>query len=829
MTHTAATSPANRREPIRLTVVMTHPVQYLAPWFRQLASEVPEIELRVLYATAPTAAQQGTGFATEFEWDVALSEGYDCRVLRPPGEGIELSSDSYRGLDVPEIGEAILATAPDVVLVPGWHSITLRRAISACREHCIPLLYRGDSHLGTAPRGVKRWLWERRSRWLLGRFDGWLAVGERARRYLQELTPGTASERIFDSPHAVDNTFFATAAAPHLTPEGRGAARRELGVAGFAPVLLFAGKLSSIKRPLDLIRAAALLGQSMNPAPQLLIAGGGELEARCRAEAAKLGVAVHWAGFLNQSQLGQAYASADCLVLPSASESWGLVVNEAMATGLPAVLSEGVGCAPDLIEPGLTGERFPVGDLPALAAALGRAIGYARDPSTRQACRQQVSRFSFQAASAGLLAGCRAVVAPSPLPAWDPETPAADLAGARVLASCGGMVVVAGLERQTFEMLRTLRDGGAEVHCLVNDWESHRIEPLATGIGASLSPAFHRGRLDRHTRNPLKLAAMAWGLLRSSRDLGKAARRFEATHILIPELGALLRAAPALRRLRRRGVRVILRVGNAPERGRFYRFVWSRIVPRLVDLAVANSRFGWLRLREAGVPPAQTALIRNRVARRDPPAEGGGDLGDLVELIRGTTTLLTVGQIAPFKGTHLAVEATLELLRRGHDVQAVLVGRQPEWPPELVAYCQALIDQVAAAGQQDRIHFVGERGQVADLMRESTLLVAPILQEETFGNVVLEAATCGLPAVVFPRGGLPELVEDGITGWITAEATLDALLVCLEGALADGERRRLAGRQARARFAAEEGPYGPSRYSHDWRSLFQPPVDRIRR
>lgn len=819
--------PDDGREPIRLTVVMTHPVQYLAPWFRQLAADVPEIELNVLYATAPTAAQQGTGFATEFQWDVALTEGYDCRVLRPPGAGVELSSDSYRGLDIAEIGVALLATAPDVVLVPGWHSITLRHAIRTCRQHRIPLLYRGDSHFGTAPRGAKRWLWERRSRWLLGRFDGWLAVGSRAQEYLRRLTPDTSHPRIFDSTHAVDNTFFASAAAPHLTPEGRGAARRELGAAGVAPVLLFAGKLSPIKRPLDLIRATALLGQGTSSPPQLLIAGGGELEASCRAEAAKLGVAAHWAGFLNQSQLGQAYAAADCLVLPSASESWGLVVNEAMATGLPAVLSDGVGCAPDLVKPGLTGETFPVSDVPALAAALGRAIQYARDPATRQACRQQVSRFTFQAASAGLLAGCRAVVAPSPLPAFDPKRAAPDLSEVRVLASCGGMVVVAGLERQTFEMLRTLRDGGAQVHCLINDWENHRIEPLATGIGATVSTVFHRGRLDRHTRNPLKLAAMAWGLLRSSRALAKEARRFRASHILIPELGALLRAAPALYRLRRRGVGVILRVGNAPERGRFYRFVWSRLVPRLVDLAVANSRFGWLRLREAGVPPAQTALIRNRVARRDLPTDREVD-SEIVERMQVRTTLLTLGQIAPFKGTHLAVDAALELLRRGHDLQAAIVGREPDWPPELVDYHRELKAKVAAAGQGERIHFAGECRDVAAIMEQAALLVAPILQEETFGNVVLEAAASGLPAVVFPRGGLPELVEHEVTGWITAEPTLEALLATLEAALAEGERLRHTGHRAQTLFAAEDSPYGASRYSHDWQSLFQLPVDRIR-
>jgi glycosyltransferase involved in cell wall biosynthesis len=75
-------------------------------------------------------------------------------------------------------------------------------------------------------------------------------------------------------------------------------------------------------------------------------------------------------GFKNQSELPAYYAAADVLVLPSESETWGLVVNEAMACGLPAIVSDAVGCAPDLIEEGKTGFTYPVGDVDALAGRL---------------------------------------------------------------------------------------------------------------------------------------------------------------------------------------------------------------------------------------------------------------------------------------------------------------------------------------------------------------------------------------------------------------------------------------------------------------------------
>ena len=85
---------------IRLTVVMTHPVQYYAPWFRHIAERCPEIDLTVLYATQPTREQQGVGFGRAFQWDVPLMDGYRCRVLRParagePPSGVAYSEWSY--------------------------------------------------------------------------------------------------------------------------------------------------------------------------------------------------------------------------------------------------------------------------------------------------------------------------------------------------------------------------------------------------------------------------------------------------------------------------------------------------------------------------------------------------------------------------------------------------------------------------------------------------------------------------------------------------------------------------------------------------------------
>src|SRR5262249_33959539 len=147
--------------------------------------------------------------------------------------------------------------------------------------------------------------------------------------------------------------------------------------------------------------AAARLGRNIT----VVIAGSGPLESAIAEEARRLGIAVKLIGFLNQTELGRAYGIADCLTLPSDfAETWGLVVNEALATGLPAIVSAAVGCAPDLVRDGETGYTHPLDDVPALADRLAlvrrrKAEGHDWVP----ACRAMVQAYNYDAMTRGLL------------------------------------------------------------------------------------------------------------------------------------------------------------------------------------------------------------------------------------------------------------------------------------------------------------------------------------------------------------------------------------------------------------------------------------------
>lgn len=386
----------------------------------------------------------------------------------------------------------------------------------------------------------------------------------------------------------------------------------------------------------------------------------------------------------------------------------------------------------------------------------------------------------------------------------------------RVLALCGNMVVVFGAERITFEILRVLRESGVEVHCIINEWENHRIRPLAESIGASTSIGIYGYALKR-TINPLRLLSNAFQVVRTSSGLLRDCKRFRASHVLAPDFIAVLKNAPALLFLRASGVSVVLRSSTNPNRGRFYDLLWRWMISPLTSLVVVPSKFTASRCEDAGVPSDKVRVIRNTVPRRtiSPDADA-----EVVALARSRRTLLCIGQIAPFKGVHLAVAASLALLDRGEDVQLVIGGAAPQWPPDYVRYYEAQREEVIARGAQERVHFVGSVSNVAELMEASYLLLAPIPEEESFCLVVLEAKYAGLPVVAFRRGAVPELVEHEKTGYLCRGLDGDSLLEGIDYFLSNPKRRNEAMEASRRAVSGPANDCAPEAFAQAWRSVF---------
>ncbi|MCP9915828.1 glycosyltransferase family 4 protein [Cyanobium sp. ATX 6F1] len=381
----------------RLAIVVSHPIQYYAPWFAALAAE-PDLVIEVFHLWDFGVTQQlDRGFGQSLQWDLPLLEGYTSRFVA--NVSLDPGTHHFGGLHNPSLVLELLAWRPQAVLLFGYGWRTHVSLLLDPRLRTIPILFRGDSHDLVAPRGWRQSLARLLRRLLFRRLAVALAVGSANVAWLR--ASGVSAQRIVIAPHAVDNARF-QAAAPQAEREAR-AWRAELGIAPGAPVVLIAGKFEPKKQPLQLLAAFAALN---HPTAVLLLVGAGVLERQLREAAAALAPGrVVIAGFQNQSAMPRTYATGDLFVLPSLGpgETWGLAINEAMNLARPVLVSSHVGGGPDLVIPGVTGWVFPAGDSIALRAALAEALADpARLRRMGQAARAHIEGFSYAAATAGL-------------------------------------------------------------------------------------------------------------------------------------------------------------------------------------------------------------------------------------------------------------------------------------------------------------------------------------------------------------------------------------------------------------------------------------------
>jgi glycosyltransferase involved in cell wall biosynthesis len=386
----------------RLAIVASHPVQYQAPWFRALAARC---DLTVFFCHKQDAAGQGlAGFGQAFEWDVPLLDGYRHEwldnVSAAPGV------DKFGGCDTPDIGRKLAAGHFDACVLNGWYLKSYLQALRACRAQGLPVMVRGDSQLGGPRPRLKAVLKHVPYRWMLRRFNAHLYVGQANLTYLRHF--GVRPERLFFAPHCVDNERFATGADEARRSGAASRLRDAWGATAATTVFLYAGKLTTWKRPADFVEAVGVLARTGHDVRGVVV-GSGPDEDALRARAAADGIPMVFDGFRNQTEMPARYAAGDGLIVPG-RETWGLVVNEAMAVGVPAIVSDAVGCAPDLIDEGRTGATYPLGAVSALAERMAElAARRSTGPEMRTDVLERIARYTCAAAAEGTLGAVEAV------------------------------------------------------------------------------------------------------------------------------------------------------------------------------------------------------------------------------------------------------------------------------------------------------------------------------------------------------------------------------------------------------------------------------------
>jgi glycosyltransferase involved in cell wall biosynthesis len=371
------------KDKVRLAYLVSHPIQYQAPMLRRIAQE-SDIDLTVFFGSDFSVRDyKDAGFGVGVKWDVPLLDGYRHEflpVLRDNSNPGTLSPLNY-GIFSRLRGSKDVAGF-DVLWVHGYSSVNAMQAMLAAKALGIPVLVRAEPWLGdrdrSGPTLAAKHLFFKALRGLL---DGALPIGTlNAAYWLHYLGEDFPLHRM---PYAVDNHYFQSRCEE--AREGRAALRNELKLDPARPVILFASKLQSRKRCTDLLAAYKNLSQGpgVEPHPYLVIVGDGEERTALERQATESGLeGVRFCGFRNQSELPRFFDMASVFVLPSRHEPWGLIVNEVMNAGRAVIVSDEVGCQPDLVEDGVEGCVFPAGDVATLTEALRRVLA---TPETAEA------------------------------------------------------------------------------------------------------------------------------------------------------------------------------------------------------------------------------------------------------------------------------------------------------------------------------------------------------------------------------------------------------------------------------------------------------------
>jgi 1,2-diacylglycerol 3-alpha-glucosyltransferase len=345
-----------------------------------------------------------------YAWDpVQAPDGFPARVLFP--------DCPYEDVPIAALVRALRACLDEVnplaVALPGWAFTEAREGLRWCRGRHRPAILMSESshadHFRLWPREVLK-------RRMVRRFGAALVGGSRHREYARLL--GIPRAAIFTGYDAVDNAYF------HRGAERiRANAVAERVARGLPDRYWLTISRFVRKKNIDRLLQAYARYASRAAAPRdLVLCGDGPERERLQRLAGELGIGprVRWPGFVQYPDLPAYYGLAEAFVLASTTEQWGLVVNEAMASGLPVLVSDRCGCATDLVRDGENGFRFNPHDVDDMVRVLqgvpDDATALAR---MGDASRRIVARWDIRAFGEGLLDAARMVVARAGLDALD--------------------------------------------------------------------------------------------------------------------------------------------------------------------------------------------------------------------------------------------------------------------------------------------------------------------------------------------------------------------------------------------------------------------------
>jgi len=348
----------------KIAILNSHPIQYFGPLYKHINSH-DKINLTVYYySDFGLKAYFDKGFGREIQWDRDLTDGYEYKILPNVRKKNELKG--FLKLINPALFRELKQGQFDAVIIHGTNYFTDVFAIFCCKLLGVQIFMRRSMHLQIKrSRSIfKEWIIS----FLTKMCDGCLSISERNTAYFRFL--GVSEDKIHYIPHVVDNNHFVNSSK--ISKSQKEKLKSRYAIPKEAKVILYVAKLQKIKRPLDLLEAFRNLSSASN---YLLIVGTGEEEENIKSFIRNHNIQnVILLGFINQQELPLIYGISDVFVLPSETETWGLVINEAMCAGLPVVTSSVIGAVPEIVKHGETAFTYETGDVNQLASYLDQLL-----------------------------------------------------------------------------------------------------------------------------------------------------------------------------------------------------------------------------------------------------------------------------------------------------------------------------------------------------------------------------------------------------------------------------------------------------------------------
>lgn len=372
---------------IKLAIISSHPIQYNAPMFALLAKS-DLVEPKVFYTWSQSTEEVADiDFGKKITWDIPLLEGYQYEVVE--NTSLEPGPHNRKGIDCPKLIDTIKKWSPDALMIYGWNYKAHFDAMKYFKGK-IPVYFRGDSTLIDEKPGIKRIVRRLFLKSVYKNADFAFYVGKNNKDYF--LAHGFKENQLFFAPHAIDNKRFADVNGEYDIGSARW--KKELCISDENLVILFVGKFEPKKNPVLLLDAVKKVNDSNI---HLVFVGNGILENELRSKSVGM-KNIHFVAFQNQSKIPELYYMSDIVALTSQGpgETWGLVINEAMACGKAVLVSDKAGCNIDLVDQKINGHIFPSGDLNRLTSSV-------KQMNSKEICKQMgnkslenIKKWSFE-------------------------------------------------------------------------------------------------------------------------------------------------------------------------------------------------------------------------------------------------------------------------------------------------------------------------------------------------------------------------------------------------------------------------------------------------